>query len=95
VVADWDRIFAEAATTGVAVEVDGQPARQDLDHTLLGRALSAGCVFALDSDAHSVSELAHADYAIAHARLAGIPTERIVNCWPEDLFEAWLRHRRV
>jgi hypothetical protein len=42
-----------------------------------------------------VSELAYADYAIAHARLAGIPTERIVNCWPEDLFEAWLRHRRV
>jgi histidinol phosphatase-like PHP family hydrolase len=95
VVADWDRIFAEAATTGVAMEVDGQPARQDLDHTLLGRALSAGCVFALDSDAHRVSELAHADYAIAHARLAGIPTERIVNCWPEDIFEAWLRHRRV
>ena len=94
VVADWDRIFSEAAGLGVAVEIDGHPARQDLDHTMLGRALAAGCVFALDSDAHNVAELAHADVAIAHARLAGVPADRIVNCWPIELLEAWLRHRR-
>jgi histidinol phosphatase-like PHP family hydrolase len=94
IVADWDRVFAEAAGTGVAVEIDGSPARQDLDHTILGRALAAGCVFALDSDAHSVAELAHADVAIAHARLAGVPADRIVNCWPLDLLDAWLRLRR-
>jgi putative hydrolase len=61
---------------------------------MLVRALAAGCVFALDSDAHNVAELAHADVAIAHARLAGVPAERVVNCWPIELLEAWLRHRR-
>jgi len=40
------------------------------------------------------AELVHADVAIAHARLAGVPADRIVNCWPIDLLEAWLRHRR-
>ena len=34
----------------------------------------AGCVFALDSDAHAANQLWMADYAIAHARLAGIPS---------------------
>ena len=92
IIADWDRIFAECASAGVAVELDGSPARQDLDHTIAGRALAAGCVFALDSDAHSVAELAHADYAIAHARLAEIPADRIVNCWEPKLLDAWLRH---
>lgn len=94
VVADWDRVFAEAASAGVAVEIDGHPARQDLDHTMVARALAAGCVFALDSDAHNVAELAHADVAIAHARLAGVPADRIVNCWPAPLLDAWLKHRR-
>ncbi len=94
VVADWDRVFEEAAGRGVAVEIDGHPARQDLDHTMLGRALAAGCVFALDSDAHHVAELAHADVAIAHARLAGVPADRVVNCWPPELLDAWLQHQR-
>jgi putative hydrolase len=94
IVADWDRVFAECASAGVAIELDGSPARQDLDHTIATRALAAGCVFALDSDAHSVAELAFADYAIAHARLAEIPADRIVNCWEPKLLDAWLTLRK-
>jgi putative hydrolase len=81
VVADWDRVFAAAAANGVAVEIDGDPSRQDLDHTLAKRALAANCLFALDSDGHGVGQLYYAETALAHARLAGIPAERIVNCW--------------
>jgi histidinol phosphatase-like PHP family hydrolase len=91
--ADWDRVFAAAATQGVAVEIDGDPSRQDLDFTMAARALEAGCLFALDSDAHTVGQLAYADTAIAHARLAGIPSARIVNCWPLDRLLEWLQRR--
>ena len=90
VVADWDAVFAAAAAHGVAVEIDGDPSRQDLDFTLAERALAAGCLFALDSDAHTTSQLVYAETAVAHARLAGIPAERIVNCWPTDRLMAWL-----
>lgn len=90
VVADWDAVFGRAALRGVAIEIDGDPARQDLDYTMAARALAAGCLFALDSDAHTTAQLAYAETAIAHARLAGIPDDRIVNCWPLDRLEAWL-----
>lgn len=90
VVADWPTVFASAAERGVAVEIDGDPARQDLDHTLASLALDAGCIFALDSDAHTTTQLSYAETAIAHARLAAIPAERIVNCWPLDQLLAWL-----
>jgi histidinol phosphatase-like PHP family hydrolase len=90
VTADWDRVFAAAAATGVAVEIDGDPARQDVDFELAKRALAAGCLFALDSDAHSVEELRYAETAIAHARLAGIPRERVVNCWDLDKLLEWM-----
>jgi putative hydrolase len=93
VVARWIEVFHEAARQGVAIEVDGDPARQDLDHTLAAQALTAGCLFALDSDAHTTLQLRYADTALAHARLAGIPADRIVNCWETERLLAWLRRR--
>jgi len=90
VIADWDTVFASAARRGVAIEIDGDPARQDLDYTLATRAMDAQCLFALDSDAHTTAQLSYAETALAHARLAGIPAERIVNCWPLDRLLAWL-----
>jgi histidinol phosphatase-like PHP family hydrolase len=94
--ADWDRVFAAAAAAGVAIEIDGDPARQDIDYSLARRAMSAGCLFAIDSDAHAVSQLRYTEIAMAHARLAGVPTARVINCWElDDLLEwaeqAWSR----
>jgi putative hydrolase len=89
VTADWDRIFEAAARATVAVEIDGDPRRQDIDHELARRALGAGCIFALDSDAHSASEWEFAETAIAHARLAEIPSERVINCWPVEFLLEW------
>ena len=93
VAADWEQVFKAARRANVAIEIDGDPSRQDIDYDLARRAVQAGCLFALDSDAHSTGELRYAETAIAHARLAGVPTERIVNCWPLDRLLAWLASR--
>jgi len=90
IVANWDAVFAAAAARGVAIEIDGDPARQDVDHSLARRAREAGCLFALDSDAHTTAQLTYAEIALAHARLAGISSARIVNCWPLPRLMAWL-----
>lgn len=94
VVADWDQVFAEAARRRVAIELDGNWHRQDLDAGLARRALDAGCLFALDSDAHSAGELRFSDYAIAHARLARIPAARVINCWSDEELDDWMRQLR-
>lgn len=91
--ADWGSVFAEAARHRVAIEIDGNWHRQDVDWALAARALEAGCLFALDSDAHSVAELRFSEYAVAHARLAGIPASRVINCWTDAQLEAWMRER--
>lgn len=90
VVADWAQVFEVAARYGVAIELDGDPARQDLDAGLAAQALEAGCLFAVDSDAHTPAQLIYAETALAHARLAAIPADRIVNCWPLDRLLDWL-----
>jgi histidinol phosphatase-like PHP family hydrolase len=93
VLADWPAVFKRAAETGVAIELDGDVSRQDVDYRLAMAAKKAGCVFALDSDAHAANQLWMADYALAHARLAGIPAGRIVNCWPVARILQWAHER--
>src|SRR3954467_8873420 len=43
--ANWDRVFEAARRSNVAIEIDGDPSRQDLDYDLARRAVSAGCLF--------------------------------------------------
>ena len=93
--ADWLRVFAAAAKRRVAIELDGNWHRQDIDFELARHARDAGCIFALDSDAHSIGELRFSDYAIAHARLAGIPASRVINCWSDDELERWFDRCRA
>jgi putative hydrolase len=93
ITADWSEVFREAARSGVAIEIDGNWHRQDVDYQLAALAKDAGCLFALDSDAHSIGELAFTDYSIAHARIAGVPADKVVNCWEPKKFEDWLRDR--
>ncbi|HXT18255.1 MAG TPA: DNA polymerase/3'-5' exonuclease PolX [Gemmatimonadaceae bacterium] len=92
--ADWDAVFEAAAESGVAIEIDGDPSRQDIDYVLARRAVKARCLFALDSDAHATDELANAEIAIAHARLAQVPKDRVINCWPLDRLMEWLASRK-
>ena len=91
--ADWPKVFEAAKQSGVAIEIDGDPARQDVDYDLAKRAVRAGCLIALDSDAHSTGELRYSETAIAHARLAGVPAEIVVNTWPVDRLIEWLARR--
>lgn len=95
VTADWDTVFGVAADAGVAIELDGDPARQDLDYLLAQRAVRAGCLFALDSDAHSTREWSYIETAVAHARLAGVPPDRVINTWPLDRLLTWADARRA
>jgi histidinol phosphatase-like PHP family hydrolase len=95
IAADWAKVFREAAARNVAVEIDGNWHRQDIDYELAAIAMDEGCIFALDSDAHSIAEFPFTDYAIAQARIAGIPADRVVNCWEESRFDAWLEERRL
>ena len=95
VTADWARVFEAAAAQRVAIELDGSWHRQDIDYELARVALDAGCLFALDSDAHSIGELRFSEYALAHARLAGIPAARVINCWSDEDLSDWMERRRA
>jgi len=89
-VADWRRVFAEAASLGKALELDATPPRQDLNVELATIAREEGVEwFSIGSDAHSAMELEFLPFGMATAALAGIPRERILNYRPVAFVRSW------
>ena len=76
---DYDAVFAAAARTGTALELDGQPARLDLPSALARRAREFGVTFSCDSDAHAIEHLANVEYSVGQARRAWVTKEEVLN----------------
>ncbi|PTT17076.1 PHP domain-containing protein [Microbacterium sp. HMWF026] len=91
---DAGAVFAACAESGVAVEINSRPERQDPPDELLALAIEAGCLFSIDSDAHAPGQLSLLDYGAARAEALGVPTDRIVTTWPLERLREWLERRR-
>lgn len=87
---DWSKVFAEGARLDKAVEIDGDPNRQDLRVSLLKLARKEGVRISLGTDAHDPEELAYMELSLAAALLARIPAERIINFMPLAELTAWI-----
>jgi DNA polymerase (family 10) len=85
---DWPRVFAAAAETGTALEINGSP-RLDLDDSLARAAARAGARISLASDAHRTEELDQLAYAVSVARRAWLTPDQVLGTRPADeLLEA-------
>jgi DNA polymerase (family 10) len=91
---DYDAVFAAAARTGTALEIDGQPVRLDLPSGLARRARSFGVTFSLDSDAHAVEHLWNVEYAVGLARRAWVTRDEVLNARPLEDVLAFVRAKR-
>ena len=90
---DPDAVFAACAEHGVAVEVNCRPERLDPPKRLLRLAVAAGCLFAIDSDAHAPGQLDWLPYGCERALACAVPAERVVNTWSADKLRAWTAAR--
>lgn len=91
---DARAVFEACAASGVAVEINSRPERQDPPDDLLALALEIGCLFSIDSDAHAPGQLSLLDYGAARAEAAGVPAERIVTTWPLARLREWTGRAR-
>ena len=87
---DWDTVFAEAARTGTALEMNGSPHRLDLSVERARRALAAGCVLTIDSDAHKTAELDYIRWGTTQARRAWVEPGNVLNTRSREELLAWV-----
>jgi DNA polymerase (family X) len=86
---DWDVVYAEAARTGTALEMNGSPPRLDLAVERARRAVGMGCVLAIDSDAHDIRELDFVRWGVSQARRAWVTPADVVNTRSRADLLAW------
>ncbi|MEE1822522.1 DNA polymerase/3'-5' exonuclease PolX [Streptomyces sp. BE20] len=88
---DLDAVFAAAARTGTAIEINSSPQRLDLRDEDVLRARRHGVSFSIDSDAHATPHLAYPRYGIGTAQRAWLTTEDVINTWPWQRLKRFLR----
>jgi DNA polymerase (family 10) len=92
---DFDRLFAAAAATGTAMEVDGAPGHLDMDGEIARRAAAAGVTIVIDSDCHRIDGLARQmQFGIGTARRGWIEPAHVLNTRPVDDVRAFVARKR-
>ncbi|HET6547423.1 MAG TPA: PHP domain-containing protein, partial [Solirubrobacter sp.] len=83
---DLERVFEVAREHGVALEVNGLPARLDLSGEHVREALRAGVRIVCSTDTHSIRGLANMTLAVHTARRGGATRADVLNARPLSEF---------
>ncbi len=87
---DWDAVYEAAARTGTALEINGSPHRLDLSAERARRAVAAGCILTIDSDAHHTRELDDVRWGAAQARRGWVTAADVLNTRSRADVLAWV-----
>jgi DNA polymerase (family 10) len=79
---DFEEILKAAADHGVALEINAQPERLDLDDVQARAAQEAGVALVVSTDAHRIEELNCMRYGVDQARRAWCEARHVLNTRP-------------
>ena len=91
---DMDAVFAAAAARGIAIEINCNPARLDLNDAMARAARDRGVKIVISTDSHAVATLSGQQWGVQVARRAWLQPEDVINTWPLEQMLAGLRRHR-
>ncbi len=77
---DVEAVLQACGEHGVAVEINADPHRLDLDWRWHQRALELGCMLAINPDAHDTAGLLNQKWGVINARKGGVEAKHVLNC---------------
>ena len=90
---DTDEVLRAALDLDVAVEINANPNRLDLNDVQARRAKELGVKITINTDAHSTQGLDHMSYGVDQARRGWIERDDVLNTMTVDRFHRWLGRR--
>ncbi len=91
---DMDAVLEKAGAVGVAVELNADPKRLDIDWRLLPRAKAFGVSIEIGPDAHSTAALDNMAIGVGMARKGGLEAADVLNARSFDDVMHFARARR-
>ena len=92
---DTAKVIDACADNNVAIELNANPNRLDMDWRWINYAISKGVLISINPDAHSIKGLDDSQYGVAAARKAGLPIAYCLNAMDLDEFEEWLEEQHA
>lgn len=89
---DYDAILEQARLTQTAIEINGQPERQELSDIHVKKAIEMGIPMVVSTDAHSTEQLKHIKMAVHIARRGWAEAKHILNTRPIKEISEWLKN---
>ncbi len=89
-----DAIIEKAAEHGVALEINADPHRLDLDWRVLRRVRAGGAMISVGADAHSVPGIGNVEFGVGMARKGWLGPDDILNARSAEDFTAFAGRRR-
>jgi DNA polymerase (family 10) len=90
---DMEAIFAAAAATGTALEINSNPERLDLEAQYARRAVQMGVRLCIDTDAHREEDMDLLRFGVMTARRGWVEAPSVINTWSLDAFLDWVTPR--
>ncbi len=90
---DYAKVIEACAANHVAIELNANPNRLDLDWRWINYAINKEVLISINPDAHSTAGIEDTFYGVASARKAGLPTSYCLNAMDIDEFEEWLEQQ--
>ena len=87
---DFEEVLDAAYEEDVALELNANPRRLDIRDTQVRRCVERGVPVAVNTDAHTPSELGYIEYGVATARRGWAEKDDILNTWTAEELEDWL-----
>ncbi|NRB51760.1 MAG: DNA polymerase/3'-5' exonuclease PolX [Saprospiraceae bacterium] len=91
---DHKKVIDACAENGVAIELNANPYRLDLDWTWIPYALEKGVLVSVNPDAHSKEGIHDMHFGVLSARKGGLTAETCLNAKSLAAFEKWLVNGR-
>ena len=91
---DMHRIIEEAAAHGVAIEVNANPHRLDMDWRHIPYALACGVQLSIGPDAHQMADLDYVDFGLTMVKKGGVAPSQLINTLTAEELIGW-KDRRV
>ena len=90
---DTEKIIDACAANSVAIEINAHPKRLDLDWRWIYYAREKGCLFSINADAHSTSDISYLRYGVMIGRKAGLRNNEVINCFNLKSFNRFLNRK--
>ncbi len=90
---DIKKVIDACIANNAAIEINSSPKRLDLGWRRIYYAREKDCLFSINPDAHTISEISFLVYGIMMGRKGGLQPEEVINCFNLNKFKKFLNRK--